>query len=542
MATPAAQFAIPAPHSASFTNDEVAVGALAAAAGTYRFSRWFYAEKSTLALFKAWFSGAATVRVGANAASLTQVLSAAGNTVIQVPMQVPAGLHRIEITVTHTSGNAGFAFLLSHPTDAIYVSENAGWVYSTAGTVPDGEMAALIEKQLPVFTTLPNWGESVTETITYLTDILTSETGAEQPRSLRRHPRRMFEASFQRHGTGRSRLDSFLTGIGRRMFWMPLWHEQFRPTGGVSGTTVQFPSGTLKYREFDVGDKVFVNAGDPDTWEVLTVNGLNYDTDVLTWKTAPTGTWPSGTRIIPMRRARVTEQGQLEAPVDRVGKSRIRFDLVDPEYRFGASWGRSSPLWWFKIDRKESLQFDFDHVDYRLDNDQGWVSYSDPGKRSLVTMRSSVLSRGRKMLVDLRRFYDMAEGRAGRFWMPTLMQDIVPTTSTISGSTLNAKPFGYIDYIESFTWARAVIGITFNDGSPALYRYISDATRVSGSERFTLTETLPPINVSTIDRIQFMVPSRFDQDSFEFEHYVDDAAAVRTKIVTRSVDGDDLSL
>ncbi len=515
------------------------MGALSAGAGTYRFTRWFKLEKSTLALLKVWVSGATTVKVGQNAAGLSVAATIAAG-VTQTQVLLPAGVFRIDFEVAHSSGNVGFGCLIAHPNEAIYVSSSPGWVYSTSGTVADGSTTALIEKLPPVFTILPNWGDGITETFSYLTDILTSEAGAEQPRALRTSPRRTFEASFLRTKQLRSRLDIFLAGIGRRIFLMPLWHEQFRPVNGLTtGTTVyQFPQGTLQFREFQVGDKVFVNQGDPDDWEILTVAQLDYDTDRLTFSLGPAKNWPSGTRIIPLRRARITEQAAQEGHTDRVGASRIRFVLVDPDFGFGASWGRCSPLWWFKIDRKDSLEFTYNRNDYTLDNDQGVTSIYDSGNRSLIGMRSSVTLFGRDKVVALRRFIDRAEGRAGRFWMPTLMQDIVPATATVSGTTLDAKPFGIVDYLEGSIWPRSVIGITFTDGSPALYRTVSNAARVGGVERLTLTETLPPISVATIDRIQFMVPSRFDQDTFEFEHLVDDSAAVRTKVVTRSVDGD----
>lgn len=148
--------------------------------------------------------------------------------------------------------------------------------------------------------------------------------------------------------------------------------------------------------------------------------------------------------------------------------------------------------------------------------------------------------RGRADIVSYRRFIDMATGRADRFYMPTRMQDIVPAGSTIGGAFLDAVPVGFPEVITSRQWARTIIAVVFNDGSPNIYRVITNVSRIGNVERFQFEVDLPAVNVSRIERIQFMVPSRFDQDSFEFEHVVDESAVVRTSAVTRSVDGEDM--
>ncbi len=58
------------------------------------------------------------------------------------------------------------------------------------------------------------------------------------------------------------------------------------------------------------------------------------------------------------------------------------------------------------------------------------------------------------------------------------------------------------------------------------------------SERFWLDEELDDIASHLIERIEWIVSSRFDQDSFELHHHVDDSAVVTTAVVTRSVNGE----
>lgn len=543
MPTAATQYPVPSPINASFVNGEFAVGLGAApgAPATRFFSRNFMAQQSGVYLFKLWLRDGGVIRMGRNAASLADLFVVPANQVTETQIYLRKGVNRIDIE-TVASAAACFAMLIHYPDSVLYASTALGWVFDTT-EMDDGEVPAAIDPAMPVFTVLPNWEDGITERLSYLTDILVSETAVEQPRLLRMNARRTIEAQFLREKTARARLDNFLTGIGTKMFWVPLWHEQFRPTDGVASSDAytQFPATTLALREFVVGDRVLVNAGDPSAWEILTIESADYDLDRVYWAEPPAQDWPSGSRIIPLRRARMVDQAQLSAPVDRVGRVGLRFDLVDPEYRFGASWGAEVPVWPFKINRGEDITFAYSRNFFTLDNDVGPVDIVEPGDVPLIAMRSSMLIRGRSSVVAFRRFIDMAAGRAGRFYMPTLMSDLEPVGSSISGVTVDCRLCGFTEYSNTVKAARSVIAVLFNNGTPPIYRNIENVARVGNVERVTLDEALPSIQTSTIERLQFMVPSRFDQDTFELDHVVDSSAAIRTAVVTRSTDNQNLA-
>lgn len=540
MPTNATSQPIPFPASSAFVNGEVGVGIVGSPTPgvTYFFSRKFVAEKSGLYLLRLYVSGTANIRVGRDYASLSLLVTPRVGAVVDTQVYLQKGINRIEVEVQPASSMA-FAMLIYQPDLVFYASGADGWVYEPGAPILDAAVPDPVATPLPVLSILPNWGNSITERITYLTDVPASETAREQTRQVRLHPRRYFEADFQRRDTIRPRLDAFVTGIGRKPFWMPLWHEQFiLRTGMLPGQDfVDFPEGTLRFREFMPGDRVFVNDGNPDNYELLTVASLDYETDRLTWVDGPEQSWPS-CRLIPVRKARIVDQVQFRAPVDRVAAGRIAFELVEPDFRFGAAWGRCSPVWSFAINRSTDLTFSYDRAVFTLDNSVGPVEYRNPGDRALVTMRSTLTLRGRKNAVDFRRFIDRAAGRANRFYMPTLMSDITPTAQTLSGTVLDAVPAGYSEYGTRLQQSRSIIALVFKDGAPNIYSHISSVSRVGGVERFILTAPLPSIITSRIERIQYMVPSRFDQDTFEFEHVVDESAAINTSVVTRSVDGD----
>lgn len=541
MATDATEFPIPAPANASFVSGEKAVGVASASVGTdYFFSRNFFASASALYLFKVWSAAAATIKVGRDEATLATALVTPADGVVQTQLYLQKGVNRIDVQM-EAVGDEFFALLLFHPDEIVYASDAAGWVFDTA-LIEDADVPGGNAPALPVFSVLPNWARGVRERVSYLTDIPTSETATEQARMLRFHPRRTFEADFMRKGANRSRVDHFLTGIARRIFLLPLWHEQYRTTAPLTPSTTftEFPPGELALREFQPGDRVFVNAGDPTIYEVLVVLSIDHTLNRVNWIVPSVNTWPAGSRLIPMRHARVVEQMNSAGPVDDVLTATIRFELVDPDYRFGAAWGGEFPIWPFPVNRAEDIGFIYNRLVYEIDNSVGPVSYAEPAAKPLLAMRSALLLRGRSQVVAFRRFIDAAGGRAGRFYMPTEMNDLVPATASISGLQIDAVPSGFTEYFDSLPACRLLLAIYPIGDAPVQYAQIGGVQKVGEVERFFLRMPIPEIQMSTVRRIGFIVPSRFDQDTFELEHLVDQSAAIRTSVVTRSVDYDEI--
>lgn len=399
-------------------------------------------------------------------------------------------------------------------------------------------------RDYPVFSTLPNWKNGVTERLEWLTEVLSSEASVEQRRSLRRWPRRSFEASFLRAYNGRSRLDMFLAGIGKRQCLVPLWHEQFTlKTPFGSDGYVEFDPGTVSMSEWAVGDLVMITTGEDSVYAVLHVSAVSLPGNAITLNALTSvGAWPQGSRIIPLRVARVLDQATVESVADRVGASQVRFELSDADPRFTGSWNYCSPLWRIKPDRKVALKSDYSRSDYTLDFNAGVVAVTDVGNRVEVSQSMGLKFFSRTALWEFRQFLYNARGRLHRFYVPSFTSDIVPL-GDIAGTEFDAEMNGFSEYMRDPQEARLIIGIYFDDGRPPLYRTItnivpklsSNAPFQQVGERFTLDKALPALNKRDIDKISFVAPSRFDQDAVEIQHYIAGCTAVSSSVVTRSV-------
>lgn len=421
------------------------------------------------------------------------------------------------------------------------------WTF-TPGAPADARRA------LPVFTFTPNWSGGVLERLAWLTDVMSSERAVEQRRSIRLSPRRSFEASFMRTRAQRTRLDLFLAGVGKGVMLVPLWHEQFRigaPIAGAdlsNGTPIQFPAGTLKQREFGVGDLVLLMLKGPEKYAILTVMSANPVNDRITVRSSGNiGEWSDQTRITPLRRARIMDSPSIDNLTDRVGTAQIRFDLTDADDRFVPSWGYCSPLFRFKPDRINPIKDTYGRSVYTVDFDSGVMDVEDLTNRARISSSLTLKLFGRDNAVDFRSFLYMARGRAVRFYVPSFTEDLVLERDVEYGPTFVAENTGFVSNMPVPQESRRIVSFEFNDGRPTIYRNVigvqAEFSPVAPfeqiGERFTVTPNMPPVLMNDVKRISFVVPSRFDQDGFELFHYVDDSAAVGAAFVVTSdvVDG-----
>jgi hypothetical protein len=203
------------------------------------------------------------------------------------------------------------------------------------------------------------------------------------------------------------------------------------------------------------------------------------------------------------------------------------------------SWGACAPLFGFKIDRQSGVTAEFERSVFMLDNDTGMVEVTDPASRTRVGVRATVHTFGRRQMIAWRAFLQNARGRAVRFWFPDLVAHIYPV-GDISGDYFDARDAGFTEYMKVPQDARLTLAVVFKDGRTPFYRTISTVERVGDYERFFLTIALPAITLTEIERITFVLPCRFDQDSFEIQHLVDNSAVLRSGIVLKTTRDDDL--
>lgn len=206
------------------------------------------------------------------------------------------------------------------------------WLFAA---VPEVALRITGNRIVP-WTFAPNWTAPVVEQLQWLTDVLASPRGGEQRRSLRIAPRRRLQAQVLAEGAERALLDLALAGWGRRVWAVPVWPD-------VQLLGAALPVGSLRIdcttTDFDFRANGLVLLRGENAFDTEAVEILALDANGLDLKRATQSSWPAGTRLYPVRSARLAELPQTIRRTDRLMQTEVRFDLAEP-----ADWPAALPL------------------------------------------------------------------------------------------------------------------------------------------------------------------------------------------------------
>lgn len=450
----------------------------------------------------------------------------------QKVINLSAGPHLLDILYTNAPVNtpsyAMYAFYRGSDPVAEFVSTPDDWLADDSTWPPTPEQPnPLPVMNLPVWLPKPNWGEGVTETYEWLTDVMTSETDAEQRRRIRRFPRRSVEAVFLRTDEERQLVDISVMGLGRDTHLLPQWWDKVRldDIANAGGSTLlgDFEDRWLFY----AGGLALLRGPDPFIYEVVAIASVADDKLTLAYPLR--NDWdPCETEVYPLTRARILETVSTEAYTRTVEKFTIRWEMLD-FINLLASWGdayinpKTSLPVISAIDHnwRETLQFELDRNVFLHDNMSGTSLVTDVAKTSYHTMRVNVMLRGvseHKEFIAL--LYAMA-GQHKAFQFSTKLDDLTPLYDIRPDQgAIIVKQFGYTLMGGVKQDLRTWLVVELNDGTRHYTRVIS--TRVLQGEEWLFTEnTFGTIPLENIRRISWCPISRLGSDSVEVRHITD---------------------
>lgn len=392
------------------------------------------------------------------------------------------------------------------------------------------------------WTFAPDWGDGVRERLTWKTDILVSESFAEQRRALMLGPRRELSAPMYVEGRERQLLDLALFSWGARIWAVPIWHEIQFITAQVAQGAMRISCAT-DYLDFRAGGLAMLRSESAFDFEVVEVESI--DSTGLNLRRATQQVWPASSRLYPARPGMLMQQPELTRLTDMLIAADVDFLIMEPsdwpELPAGAlPLYRGRPVLEARPDETEDLTRGFERLMSTLDNQQSTPLVTDTAGRTMPVIGYRWLDMGRAARAFWRSLAYTLRGMQTAMWIPTHADDLtLIDTVSAAANTLDVANCGYARFGQARP-GRRDIRIELYDGT-VLYRRISAAAEISPAmERLVIDQVLGRIVApADVMRICWMVCSRSAGDTIEIEHMTDSEGVAAGGMVFRGVRDDE---
>lgn len=372
----------------------------------------------------------------------------------------------------------------------------------------------------------PDWTEPVVERLEWLTDVMESHAGVEQRVRLREAPRRHFEYRVL-VGSDRARahMENRLASWQARVYGLPVWTDAWIATDDIAPGATSLVVPTTN-RDFVVGGIVGLVNGLQSEFAEITAVG----TSSIVLNDPISGDWPSGTKIVPVRSARVQNDLGLTYVTDSIAITRPQFQLEDewpitassesPDY-LGHPVLLTPPNW------REDLQGEFGRKWRDLDYLTGRRAVDDLTGLARTRRSHRWLLVGRPAIAAFRSWLAARAGKLKPFWLPSFQSDlkvIAPTGGTDAFLTVENR--SYAEGPVTAIGRRDLMIVTTSGGR--FYRRITAASELSESSELIAIDN--PIGATLLPeqfhQISFMLLVRLDTDNVEIAHVTDEVAEV----------------
>ncbi|WP_297831674.1 hypothetical protein [Thermomonas sp.] len=372
-----------------------------------------------------------------------------------------------------------------------------------------------------------DWGSSITETLEWLSDMQLSVDGSVDAEPLRGAPRRTWEFDLLRGGAARRIIENATYDWTGRVWVLPVMPDVSRlpsalPAGSATITVdtagLDFATGGLAMLWRDVTQYELV--------EIATVGA-----SALTLARATLQPWPSGTRIWPVRTARLTEAPTWTRSSDSVIKSRVRFEAVEP-----CDWPAAAPGALYRGypvldpgDWNELPTLQPARELTLLDGDVGLVSVADITGLAWSRQSHMWTLHGRSQRDTHRRLLYWLQGQVGVLWVPTFAADVVLRDTVVAGSTTLVVDWaGMTQHLRGQPGRRH---LRIDLGSAIHYREVVASAELDAErESLTLDSGLPStVQPSQVRMISWMMLARRSSDHVEIAHITDSEGVARVR-------------
>lgn len=410
------------------------------------------------------------------------------------------------------------------------------WLFDNA----EAPGVRITANRIIAWTFVPDWADGVLERLTWATDILSSESMVEQRRKLRLAPRRELEAPMYVEGRERQLLDLALFGWGARIWALPLWHEiqLLSVTVPAGSLSVHCSTAHLDYRDGGLamlrGESAFVS----ETVEIDTVTAGG-----LLLKRETQQSWPAGTRVYPVRPARLTQAPVLQRLSDQAIAADVAFmitDACDWPAVMPATLYRGRPVLEMRPEESEDLTSSYERLLLTLDSGFTAPLTTDTANRAMPVQSHRWAEMGRAERAAYKSLLYALAGRWAAVWVPTHADDLqlVATASSL-GTTLDVAYVGYTRFAVGKVGRRDIRIELFN--GTVFHRRITGSVELDQeTERLAIDSALGlQVEPADVMRISWLALFRGNSDAVDIQHQTDSEGLASSQLVFRGVPDDE---
>lgn len=366
----------------------------------------------------------------------------------------------------------------------------------------------------------PDWADGIRERLEFLTEVIPAKNGRLQKRRLRQAPRRVFEFDVINDAQARRVADAMLMDHGGRYWMLPIWHDVQLLPAQLDAAESFIPCKTAGFDFVEEGYALLWLA--LNQWQLVGIDEI--EAEGLALGSLTSRDWPAGTRLYPVRRARLAEQPSETIWSDAAGKRAVAMIIDEPCDWLAvlpATTYRGYPVLEWRPEESEDGSATFTRQLETVDAGTGPVSvYDYPGR----PFRSGDLRwqvYGREEHSALR---SLIYGLAGRFrsvWLPTWNIDLVLASDVAANATsLTVEWAGYAVFgrLQS-NWRDIRIELV---SGTVFYRRITSAAETGETEVLGIDAQLgQAVQRGQVRSISFLVFSALSSDVIELRHETD---------------------
>lgn len=383
----------------------------------------------------------------------------------------------------------------------------------------------------------PDWSGRVAETLQWNNVLTTSYDGTEQVASLTSNPRRIYDFNIALTRAADSQLfDLLMFGWTGRFFTVPIWNEQTKLTqAAFSGASAILLDTT--HLSIAVGTSLMLYR-DAYSYEIAKV--VSFDATSVTLQSVIQGTWPAGTKAVPLMTARPEDSVSSTRRVDTTLEAALRFTGNPGETPLRLDKGTPDALYLGEelytgnTNWREAMPMSDEARVKVVDNGRGPIRMQRKADYPLRTRGFSWLLKSRTEADWLRRFMARREGRRFPVWISSGLADLTLAADVLQGqASLEVEPSQYGTLIGLHPAMRHLL-VQFRDGAQEPRLITSTAAGPQGRTIINLDSDFGRlVTPAMVKRISYLGYYRLGGDEVQFGYATDTVSEVSVNFVLK---------